>query len=383
MSGDDAGRRAAADNYIDIQHHADPAALAQRLGDWLRARLPDGADPEIRNFDASSANGLSSDTVLFDATWHDADGIHDEPMVARIAPEPHAAAVFADYDLTGQYATISTVAARTDVPVPKLWWCEDDAAVLGRPFFVMRRVDGLVPPDVLPYTFGDNWVFDAPVADRDRMQTAMIDTLAAVHAIADAPGLLPHLEPRGAGPTRLARQLDDVRGWYAWSRRTAPASTLVGAALERLTSTLPDEPGGTVLSWGDARIGNVLFDDFTPVGVLDWEMAALGPRELDLAWLTYSHTVFQDLATGLGAAGLPAFLTVDDVTRAYEATTGHAVTHFDWHLLFAATRWAIVFLRTAAREREVSGRELPDEGDEVLHNRPSLERFLDGDFRAR
>ena len=28
------------------------------------------------------------------------------------------------------------------------------------PFFVMERVEGQVPPDVLPYTFGDNWVFE-------------------------------------------------------------------------------------------------------------------------------------------------------------------------------------------------------------------------------
>lgn len=377
---DDASREAAAANYIDIQHHADPGDLAGRLEDWLRGRLPDGADPHIHGFDASSANGLSSDTVLFGLTWRDAGDERDERLVARIAPEPHAAAVFDRYDLTGQFDTIGVVAEHTDVAVPALWWCETDPSVLGRPFFVMDQVAGEVPPDVLPYTFGDNWVFDGSSDDRRRMQQAMIDVLAGIHGIDDAPGRLPHLESHGSGPTRLARQLDDVRSWYAWSRQTAPASSLVDAALDRLRATLPDDPGETVLSWGDARIGNVLFRAFTPVGVLDWEMAALGPRELDVAWLTYSHTVFQDLATGLGAPGLPGFLTVDDVVDAYESTTGHRIVDFDWHLLFAATRWAIVFLRTAAREREVSGKDLPDEGDEVLHNRPSLERFLEGDF---
>lgn len=382
MSADaEASRAAAAANWIDIQHHADADRLAANLRAWLAGKLPEGAEPRIDDFDASSANGLSSDTVLFRATWNTDDGDHTEELVARIAPEAHAAAVFADYDLTGQFDTISTVARSTDVPTPRLWWCEADPAVLGRPFFVMSRVDGLVPPDVLPYTFGENWVFDGSGEDRSRMQASMIATLAAIHGIDDAADLLGHLEPRGDGPTRLSRHLDDVRSWYAWSQHSAPASSLVDAALALLETTLPDDPGDTVLSWGDARIGNVLFDDFTPVGVLDWEMAVLGPRELDLAWLTYSHTVFQDLATGLGAPGLADFLTVDDVTAAYETMTGHRVVHFDWHLLFAATRWAIVFLRTAAREREVSGKELPEEGDEVLHNRPSLERFLEGDFR--
>lgn len=379
--GGDASRRAAAANYVDIQHHADADDLADALGGWLATRLPADAHPRIQGFDASSANGLSSDTVLFDATWRDGTGARNEALVARIAPEAHTAAVFATYDLTGQYDTIATVAAHTGVPVPRLWWCEPDPAVLGRPFFVMSRVHGQVPPDVLPYTFGDNWVCDASGDERARMQTAMVDTLAAIHGLDDAPARLAHLEPSGTGPTRLARHLDRVRAWYAWSQHSAPASGLVDAALERLAATLPDEPGETVLSWGDARIGNVLFDAFEPVGILDWEMAVLGPRELDLAWLVYSHTVFQDLATGLGAAGLPDFLTAHDVTAAYRARTGHRVRNWEWHLLFAATRWAIVFLRTAAREHEVSGKPLPTDGDQVLHNRPSLERFLDGRFR--
>ena len=39
------------------------------------------------------------------------------------------------------------------------------------------------------------------------------------------------------------------------------------------------------LCWGDARIGNMLFhDDRSVASVLDWEMATIGPAEMDLAW---------------------------------------------------------------------------------------------------
>ena len=57
------------------------------------------------------------------------------------------------------------------------------------------------------------------------------------------------------------------------------------------------------MSWGDSRIGNILYRDFVPAAVLDWEMAGLGPRELDLAWLVYSHRVFQDIAGSMGLPG--------------------------------------------------------------------------------
>ena len=43
-----------------------------------------------------------------------------------------------------------------------------------------------------------------------------------------------------------------------------------------------DEP--TVLCWGDARIGNIIFDGTKPAAVLDWEMVTLGSPEMDLAW---------------------------------------------------------------------------------------------------
>ena len=56
------------------------------------------------------------------------------------------------------------------MPVPQVRWMEPTGDVLGTPFFLMDRIDGLVPPDVLPYNFGDNWLFDATPEDQRRLQ---------------------------------------------------------------------------------------------------------------------------------------------------------------------------------------------------------------------
>lgn len=376
-----ASRDAAAANYVDIQHHTSTASFVEALSRWLSGRLGPSSSPRIFGLDESTANGMSSDTVLFDASWDTPAGTRSEAFVARIAPSGTEIPVFPRYNLAQQYRTIDTVARNCGVPVPRLWWCEDDPAVLGRPFFLMSRVSGDVPPDVLPYTFGDNWVFDGTTAQRAAMQTAMVKILADLASIEDAPRKFAELELTAAGSTPLERHLSDVESWYRWTLDTNPRSTLIEQALERLRATVPADPGETVLSWGDARIGNVLFDGFEPAAVLDWEMAVLGPRELDLAWLVYSHRVFQDLAVGLGAEGLPDFLRTDDVAGAYESATGTTVRHLDWHLLFAATRWGIVFLRTGARQAAVSSQPLPDDGDQLLHNRPSLEQLLAGTYQ--
>lgn len=378
MTDEDASRAAAAANYTDIQHHDTDGDVAGRLASWLTARTGSTTPVTITNLHLNDANGMSSDTVLFDATWTPPDDgtTRSGRYVLRRAPDMAATPVFPTYDLTGQVATMTAVARHSSVPVPRVAWDEPDPAVLGRPFFVMERVDGLVPPDVLPYTFGDSWVTEGDATNLVRMQSSMVDLLAELHAIDDPTGRFAHLELDTPGDTHLARQLADVTAWYQWSCGDSSRSTLIESALEQLTATLPDDPGETVVSWGDARIGNVLFVDHAPVGVLDWENAVLGPRELDVVWLTYSHRVFQELTVDLGAAGLPGFLRFEDVTEAYSERTGHELVHLRWHLLFAATRWAIVFLRTGAREAAVSGHDLPEDGDTLLYNRPSLEDLL-------
>uniref|UniRef100_UPI00202888D2 phosphotransferase n=1 Tax=Caballeronia sp. ATUFL_F1_KS39 TaxID=2921766 RepID=UPI00202888D2 len=72
------------------------------------------------------------------------------------------------------------------------------------------------------------------------------------------------------------------RRYLAWASDGKPQPT-VDAGLAWLLANQPqDEPVG--LSWGDARVGNMIFSDARCVAVLDWEMVALGNPEQDLGW---------------------------------------------------------------------------------------------------
>ncbi len=77
-----------------------------------------------------------------------------------------------------------------------------------------------------------------------------------------------------------------------------------------------------MFSWGDARIGNMMFEDFTPVAVLDWEMASIGPREIDIGWMIYIHRFFQDMVEDLGMPGMPHILRRDTVADLYRGGLG-------------------------------------------------------------
>ncbi len=144
--------------------------------------------------------------------------------------------------------------------------------------------------------------------------------LAKLHSIPNADktfGFLAEAVPDGETP--LHRQLNWLKEWYEFAVPDIGRSPLVEKALKWLEDNFPADVAATdtVLAWGDSRIGNVLYEDFRPVAVLDWEMATLGPRELDVAWMIFAHKVFQELSGLAGMPGLPDVMREEDVRATY------------------------------------------------------------------
>ncbi len=354
----------------------DASTLPVRLADWLATLLPEGADPTVTMESSADANGMSSETLVVDAAWT-ADGeTRAGHFVARVAPAADDVPVFPSYRLQDQYDAMRLVGELTDVPVPPVHWLEPTGEVLGAPFFLMERVEGEVPPDVLPYNFGGNWLFDAAPEEQRRLQDATVGVLARLHAIPDATTTFAFLDPDQPGATPLERNLARTRAWYDFAVADVGRSPLIERGLAWLEANLPEDDD-TVLCWGDARIGNVMYRDFTPVGVLDWEMAAIGPRRLDLGWLVFAHRVFETIAEIMELPGMPHFLREEDVRATYAELTGVDVGDLTWFTLYAAVQWGVVFMRTGARQVHFGEIELPDEVEGFMHHRPLFERLLD------
>ncbi len=359
--------------------------VRERLQVWLATRLPPGAEPRITSLAATAANGMSSETLLIDATWHEDGTTRPHRLVARLAPGEHDVPVFPHYDLAAQFETIRLVGGLTDVPVPPVLWSESDPAAIGSPFFLMGRVDGRVPPDVMPYNFGDSWLYDASPDEQRHLQDATIATIARLHAV-DRPGeRFGFLAPAAEGATLLHRRVALTRQWYEFAAAGGFRSPLIERALGWLDDHWPaDQAEGRVtepvLCWGDARIGNVIYDGFDPAAVLDWEMATLGPPELDVAWLIYGHRIFEDIAASTGLPGMPGFLRAHDVAATYESLTGHAPRDLAWYGTYSAVQYAIVFLRTGARSVHFGEIDVPATPDDLIMNAEPLERMLAGAY---
>ena len=355
----------------------DRESMRGRLQEWLAQTLPTGASPQISAL-VAPANGLSSETVLFDVAWTDGGQRKDEALVARIAPEPSAVPVFPVYDLGREYRTISLVAELSAVPVPEVLWYEPDAGPLGASFFVMRRVDGVVPPDNVPYCFAPCWLSDAGSDEQSRLQAETVRTLAALHAIPAATQAFDYLDPGGAG-SALRRHVESSRRYHDWVMGEA-RSPLLDRAFAWIEEHWPAVESEPTISWGDSRIGNIIYHDFRPAAVLDWEMASIAPPEVDLGWMVFWHRFFQDLAERYGLAGMPAFMRLADVVDTYRDASGAAPRDMEFFVTYAAIRSAVVMWRTTERQVHFGDTERPSDPDDMITHRATLERMLDGTY---
>jgi aminoglycoside phosphotransferase (APT) family kinase protein len=247
----------------------------------------------------------------------------DEPgMVVRLPPlEP----TFPDYALAPQAAVQNAVAAHgVAAPAPAV--AVDDTGWIGCPFLVMPRVRGDIPG---PAPLFDPYVGALAPDARARLHEALLDTVAAVHAVPwRHHGLADVLPGTGVGDA-----LDRWDAYVAWAGEGDPLPALLEAMAWCRRACPPEREA--VLLWGDVRLGNLVLDaDQRVVAALDWDLAAIGPPEMDLGWLFGLDFMMGSLF----GETVPGFLTRAEAMRRYEAATGRSVQHIDWHEVFALVR---------------------------------------------
>ena len=360
----------------------DVTTLPTVLAQWLSTVLPGAVIPDVTVESGIDSNGMSSETIVLTGRWHHDGADVEQKWVARVAPTQADVPVFSSYRLDHQFEVMRLAGELTDVPVPTVRWLEDTGSVLGTPFFLMDHVDGIVPPDVMPYTFGGNWFFDAAPEQQRALQDATVAVIAQLHSIPDATNTFDFLaQADPPGDTALRRHFGWLKEWYDFAVPDIGNSPLVERALAWLEDNFPDEVAAAepVLVWGDSRIGNVLYRDFAPVAVLDWEMACIGPRELDAAWMIFAHMVFQELCGLAGLPGLPEVMREDDVRSTYRSLTGIELGDLQWFYTYSAVVWACVFMRTGARRVRFGEIEKPDDVESLFYHASLLKRLIGED----
>ncbi|MDM8001042.1 MAG: phosphotransferase [Dehalococcoidia bacterium] len=321
-----------------LSRQVELSELQPRLLAWLQKKMPRARDLAVSNLERSGA-GISNETFLFNLAWKERRAPKSEGMVLRCAPR--SSPVYPDYDLSLQFRVMKALHA-AGLPVAKVHWLEQDEKVLGTPFYVMGRVEGVVPPEFPPYhSFGV--FFEASPQKRARMWWSAIEAMSRVHQVDWRKLGLSFLGVPKGGTGPLDRQLDYFERYLNWAKDSPEEKQpILEAALNWLRENRY-VPARVTLCWGDARMPNTMFSlDGDVVALFDWEMAFLGDPQADLAFFLLLDWVDSE---GYGIPRLEGSPGTEETVRRYEELTGWKVDQLHYNEVFAVFRAGIVMMK--------------------------------------
>jgi aminoglycoside phosphotransferase (APT) family kinase protein len=306
-------------------------SLAARFGAWLEQQV--GGRVSLGPLVSPTHGGLSNDTMLVEADWGDGA----RRLVLRLAPG--GTPLFPRYDLGLQISVLRALGAHTDIPVPEVLWDQPDPEPLGRPFYVMAHVDGRIPPDN-PGTHFDGWVKDLPATEQSVLFDDSMAMFARIHRVDWRSAGLDLLDRPEHGDDPITQELGAWRAYLDWAS-DGERLDLLEDAYDWCVANRPTRAVDRALVWGDARLGNIIYDAaLAPRAVIDWEMAVLGPPELDLGWYLFlERTALQFVEQ------LPGFPDRAGAVQRYEQHLGRPMRDLEWYEAWGGMRAACIQVR--------------------------------------
>ena len=323
---------------MPVAGQRDPEVVHAVLEQWLGTQVG-RARVEVSDLVVPQASGFSNETFLFNAAL--VEGGPSTSLVLR--SQPHTHALFPEIDLIEQqYTTMKLLREHSNVPVAEVLWAERDTSVLGNPFFVMKKLDGVVPGDNPPYMI-ESFVVDMTPDQRNVWHRAGVEAMTRVGRVDWPTAGFQHLDKAHHG--RLGSE--QRRGYFGhfveWATH-GEHHPVVHPAFEKLLTMWPADDEHINLCWGDARPGNQMSNGPEIVGVFDWEMVSLGNCESDLGWWIFLQRYSSE---GVGAPLLDGLLTRAETIAEWEHHMGRTATHVDFYEALAGLHFSLVMVKLA------------------------------------
>ncbi len=262
---------------------------------------------------------------------------------------PVGANIKGGHDMGREFRVLSLLKGNYDkIPKPVVY-CESPD-VLGAPFYVMSRVNGIILRAPMAQTLNI-----APERMR-QLSEALVDNLVAIHRLdINATGLIQLGKPDGY----VQRQVE------GWSKRYRNAETNLIPAMNQVGEWMhrhyPAEQAPAFLH-NDYKFDNVLLapdpatNEPRPVitGVLDWEMATVGDPLMDLgATLAYwSEATDSPAYKNFNLTWLPGNLTRQEVVARYAERSGRDLSGILFYYVFGLYKNAVIAQQIYARWKQ-------------------------------
>ncbi|MGI8917483.1 MAG: phosphotransferase family protein [Pyrinomonadaceae bacterium] len=254
------------------------------------------------------------------------------PPIGPVAPTAH--------NMPREYHLLSVIYPHFPLAPKPLLLCED-SNVIGAPFYLMERRQGLIVRQSLPVPFDDD------LNARRRLSETVVDTLAALHAVdIHTTNIVNIGKPEGL----VWRQ---VQGWAErWQRSKTGALEEMETIIRWLEQHLPPESGrdAATIVHNDFKLDNLMLaldDPAHVIAVLDWEMTTVGDPLIDLGlvltyWTMRGPQQGEQNRSLIAVTNGPGWFTREEIIESYKSKTGRDVSHIVFYEVFARFKVAVV-----------------------------------------
>ncbi|WP_323741970.1 phosphotransferase family protein [Salinibacillus xinjiangensis] len=297
-----------------------------KLEDYIREHI-DNLPEESLQIEQFPSGHSNLTYLLKIGDW---EAVLRRPPLGPVAPKAH--------DMKRESTILKSIHPYFSLS-PKPYLYEDDKELLGAPFFIMERRQGVVLDTEFPKGV------EATPENGALISETMVKTLADLHKINYKQTDLVHItKPDGF----MERQ---VKGWNG---RYEKAKTDDVEGVEELMMWLEDHvpaaSEATIIHY-DFKLNNAMFNpnDLTEMtGLFDWEMTTVGDPLADLGvtlsyWLEDSDPEL--LKQGFGKPSVtvqPGFYTRREFAERYATLTGRDVSDLSFYVTFAYFKLAVI-----------------------------------------
>ena len=312
----------------------DPDTKKVRLEEWLKTKLPLAEDLSITSMN-KAAGGFGSPIRFFDLRWKEQGKEKTETLLIQQEPRKPPP----DYNLAMQFHIMKCL-CDTEVPVPKVYWFEEDRNILGTPFFIMAKVEGEILDPQVPGQEPRGLLYEADPVRRTKLWEHAIEVIAKINTLDWKSLGISFLYIPKSGFTAIEKQIAIYERLAKWVD-VVPPSFLASAFNWFKQNKF--NPRYLSLCWGDARPGNLMYRNDGVVAVLDWDMVHIGPPESDLAWFLALDWMTSEECAGLRVPRWEGLPDREEAIKHYEAAAKRNLDNFFYHDAFAMLRMGIIF----------------------------------------
>lgn len=303
--------------------------IQERLPSWLAKVKPEWSNPSVQIDQVGGGNGLSNETYFVHVKWD--GGARD--LVLRAPPGDLDKSLFPTYNLAQQFYVMRALGESGKVPVPHCIALEEDASIIGSPFYIMDKVEGKVAPDATCY-LNTGFLVDLTEEERRKLWWNGVDTLVNLSQVdVDRPAF-DLLRVEGSHPSYERMEIDKNWELYKWGRGFEPHKDHA----EIHQWLLDNEPDNLSvgLVWGDSRLGNFMFDGPKTTALLDWELVRLGDPRADIAYYAlYDEVTKRD---NVDQEQIVKFPGADETLQYYIDKTGCDPNDFNFFWVLSGFR---------------------------------------------